>query len=205
MIVPVTAAEAVAFVKGWHYSGTCVPGVLRYGWQEDGELVGVSVYDTGVHQMRQGVFGPEYYRHVLHHHRLAMREDTSRFAESQFIGACMRAMRVDRPDIWAVVTYADLCEGHDGTIYRATNAIYTGISAKGNLKFRTPDGRLIPTQSLSGTWPERRVEAAARGWAEARCLGKMRYVYLLGTKVQRRSRPPMLWPALDYPARQDAV
>jgi len=200
MLVSVTPAEARDFVRAWHYTGTAQSGVVRYGWEIDGELVGVSIYDTGNHAMRQGVFGPDHYRHVLHHHRLAMAEDAPRFGESQFIGACMRQMKIDRPDIWAVVTYADSCQGHHGTIYQATNALYTGTVARGNLKFLTSDGEIMPTQSLKGTWPERRAEAARRGWSEIRCRGKHRYVYLLGTKRQRKQRPPLLWPTAPYPS-----
>lgn len=197
-LVAITAQEAVEFVSKWHYTNSAVSGMIRLGWQIDGELVGVSIYDQGNHAMRQGVFGPEHYTHVVHHHRLAMTDDAPRFAESEFIAACLRWMRVHRPDLWAVVTYADLCQGHNGTIYRATNALFTGVSAKGNLKFRTPQDVLVTTQSIPGTWPERRRVAAERGWTEVRCKGKARYVYLLGTKVQRGVRPALLWPTFPY-------
>lgn len=197
-LVPISPAEARGFVSRWHYSKSASAGVLRYGWEIDGQLAGVSIYDTGVHAMRQGVFGPKHFTHVLHHHRLAMVEAAPRFSESEFIGACLRQIRKDRPETWALVTYADLCQEHVGTIYQATNAIYTGVRAKGNLKFRTDEGRLVPTQSLQGTWPERRRKAAELGWSEVRCKGKLRYVYLLGTKAQRRRRPDLLWPVLPY-------
>lgn len=198
MIVNVTPADARSFVAEHHYSKSAASGVARYGWEINGELVGVTIIDTGNHAMRQGVFGADYYRHVFHHHRLALTPDAPKLTASKFIGASLRQLRVDRPDMWAIVTYADLCQAHHGTIYQATNAVYTGIRAKGNLKFLTQEGRLVPTQSISGTWPERRTEAAARGWQEVRCLGKTRYVYLLGTKAQRRRRPDLLWPVLDY-------
>ena len=55
-----------------HYAGTASAGVARYGWEIDGELVGVSIYDTGTHAMRGGPFGADHYTHVLHHHRLAI-------------------------------------------------------------------------------------------------------------------------------------
>lgn len=198
-IVLVSSRDATDFVRKWHYSGTASPGVVRYGWEVEGELIGVTIFDTGVHAMRQGVFGKDHYRHVLHHHRLALTDDAPKLSESKFIGASLRALHRDRPDVWALVTYADECEGHKGTIYQATNAVYTGIRAKGNLKFLRPDGAIIPTQSLSGTWPERRAKAADLGWTEIRCKGKHRYVYLLGTKTQRKFRPALLWPVLPYP------
>lgn len=200
-LVPIEPGLACDLVRRWHYSGSAVPGVVRYGWADGGEIIGVSIFDPGHHATRQGVFGPEHFRHVLHHHRLALRPDAPAFTAGRFIAASLRQLRMDRPETWAVVTYADTCEGHHGTVYQATNAIYTGLYAKGNLKFRTPEGVLIGTQSLSwvGTWPERRRWAAEHGWTEVRCGGKHRYVYLLGTPTERRRRPPMLWEALPYP------
>lgn len=202
MLTPVSAAEAVAFVREWHYTGSATPGILRYGWKVDGELVGVSIFDAGNHAMRAGVYGAEHYRHVLHHHRLALTDSAPKLSESEFIGACLRQIARDRPNIWAVVTYADECEGHVGTIYQATNALYAGVSAKGNLKFLDSDGVIHPTQSIKGTWPERRAYAAEQGWTEIRCKGKHRYVYEIGKPRARRGRPPILWPTnLPYPKK----
>lgn len=203
MLVSVTSQDATKFVSERHYTRSASPGVLRYGWEVSGKLVGVSIYDTGNHAMRQGVFGPEHYTHVLHHHRLALEPGMPKGTASEFLGACMREIRVARPDVWAIVTYADACQLHAGTIYQATNAIYTGVMAKGNLKFVDvlDDWQIHPTQSLKGTWPERRKQAWDKGWYEIRCEGKHRYVYLLGTRQQRRFRPSMLWPVLDYPKK----
>lgn len=199
MIGPVSAALARQFVIEHHYSRTAVSGVLRYGWYDGDVLMGVSIYDLGNHAMRQGVFGKENFSQVMHHHRLALHPDAPKFTASQFIAASHRQIVLDRPETSAVVTYADLCQGHSGTIYRATNALYTGLAAKGNLKFLTPDGELRPTQSLKGTWPERRATAAELGWSEVRCLGKPRYVYLLGSASKRRaSRKALKWPVIPY-------
>lgn len=193
-LVSVSPSEAIAFTKQYHYTNSATYGMIRYGWEIDGELAGVTIYNAGNHDMRKGVFGSEHYTHVLHHHRLALHPDAPKFTASQFIGASLRQLVQDYSnELWAVVTYADSCY-HDGTIYRATNAIYTGLVAKGNLKFITPDGVIKPTQSVQGTWPERRKEAANLGWTEIRCKGKHRYVYLTGTGRQKKVRPPMLWP-----------
>lgn len=197
MIRDAEAGEAVSFVVEHHYSGTATAGTVRHALVEDGRLVGVSIYNTGTFAMTAGVFGKEYAGRVFHHHRLAVDPDAPKFTAGRLVAASLRKLHQDRPDLLAVVTYADRCQGHHGTIYQATNAIYTGTRAKGNLKFLTPDGRLMPTQSLKGTWPERRAEAARRGWTEVRCQGKERYVYLLGSA--RRGKPPLLWPVLDYP------
>ena len=176
---PVSAALAREFVAREHYSGTCGAGVVRHGWWVGEELVGVSVFDHGNHDMRQGVFGPEYARNVLHHHRLAVLSSWQGFT-SQFLAASLRALP---RDVLGVVTYADMAQGHSGTVYQATNALYTGVRTKGNIYFRVPDdGRIVTMQSLKriGTWPERRAYAREQGWPELKSPGKHRYVFLRG-------------------------
>lgn len=194
-LIEVTAEDATEFVKRWHYSGAATHGVARHGWEVDGQLVGVSIYDTGTHPMREGVFGSEHYRRVLHHRRLALTDDAPRFTASQFIGASLKQLGRERPEVWAVVTYADLCQGHDGVIYRATDAVAAGVVGRGNLHLTDGEGRIRLTQSLAGTWPERRQEAHRRGWIETRCLGKARYVWLLGSgRQKRRLAAGLRWP-----------
>lgn len=134
----------------------------------------------------KSAFGDEYASRVLHHHRLALSPDAPKGSASQFLGACLRQIRKDRPDTWAVVSYADLSEGHTGVIYRATNALSVGIVGKGDLKFRDAQGHVQVTQSFAGTWEERRAEAQRRGWTEHRCEGKARFVWLLESGRQKR-------------------
>lgn len=144
-----------------------------------------------------------HFRRVLHHHRLAVHPSVPHGLTSQFLAASLKALRRDRPDVWAVVTYAETDQGQTGTIYQATNAIYTGVRTKGNIYFRDRHNRSHTTHSLKavGTWSERRREAARRGWVECKSGGKHRYVIELGTGRQRRKRPALRWAALPYPRR----
>lgn len=201
MIADVSARAAQALVSELHYSHSCVAGALRYGWEIGGELVGASVYNNGSHDMRKSVFGPEQYSSVLHHHRLAIKPEAPKNTASEFLAACLKQIKQDRPQTRAIVTYADMTQGHRGGIYRATNALYTGVVTKGNLMFVTPTGEFRTTDGLKrfGTWPERRKAAAEMGWAETRSLGKLRFVHLLGDKRERRdARRELRLPVLDY-------
>lgn len=199
----VSAAQAVEFVSRRHYTGSASAGTHRFGLFQGGDLVGVSIYNLGTDAMRRGVFGPEHRASVLHHHRLALEPQMPTCTASEFMGRCMRHLADE--EFWAVVTYADLCQGHVGTVYQATNGIYTGITCKGNIKFRTQKGVIVPTQSLTGTWPQRRDKAEELGWEEVRCKGKCRYVHLLGSPSRKRqSRKLLLWPSLPYPKLEEA-
>lgn len=137
----------MSFVVKHHYAGTASAGVTRYGWMLDGEPAGVSIYDTGTRAMRGGRSGAEQYTHVLHHHRLAILPGAPKGTASAFLGACLKQLQKDRPDLWAVVTYADLCQGQDGIVHRATNAVATGLVGKGNLHLVEENG-IIRSHSL---------------------------------------------------------
>lgn len=203
-VTEVPAAEAVEFVRRWHYSGSAAPGVARYGWYDDrGRLLGVSIFDTGNHAMREGVFGPGHWQHVLHHHRLAVHPSIPHGMTSQFLAASLRALHRDHPEVRAVVSYADSDQGHVGTVYQAVNGTYTGRVGQGNLYLRDRRGAIRTMQSLKryGTWPERRAVARELGWVEHRSAGKHRYVFVLGTARQRRHYPALRWPVLPYPKR----
>lgn len=194
VVASVEPRRAVEFIAKHHYMGSAHAGTQRFGlWQpRQGEstLVGVSIFDAGGPQTREVVFGPELRDRVLHHHRFALLprwSDLHPNLPSEFLAATLRAL----PTIyWAVVAFADLCEGHTGGLYRATNAVFTGVSTIGNLKFRTPQGRIVMPRSMGGTWPIKRAAAAELGWEEIRCLGKLRYVWLLRSKARRYLKLP---------------
>lgn len=206
MIVPLDTRTAIDFIERYHYSKSASAGTARYGWiDDDGSLKAVSIFNPGNHATRMGVFGSDHWVHVLHHHRLVVHPDVPHGMTSQFQSASLRALHRDRPEVWAVVTYADTDQGHMGTIYQATNAAYTGMVTKGNLYFKDPLGAIVTVQALKrfGTWSERRAKAAELSYTEHRSAGKHRYVYVLGTAKQRRGYPPMLWKILPYPKSAD--
>lgn len=75
---------------------------------------------------------------------------------------CRKQLRKDRPDLWTVVTYADLSQGHEGIVYRATNAVVTGVIGKGNAISQIVPGSYRP-RSRYPARRERRHEARRRG------------------------------------------
>lgn len=52
---------------------------------------------------------------------------------SQAVAMSLKRLRKDAPNVRLVVSYADCDQSHLGTIYQATNWIYTGVTDKGDL------------------------------------------------------------------------
>ena len=88
----------------------------------------------------------------------------------------LKALKKDRPNYNAVLSFADATEGHLGTIYQATNAIYTGTSGKATF-YLDQTGRLRhPRQNGVNITPN---VAKEMGWQAVKREGKHRYLYLL--------------------------
>jgi hypothetical protein len=146
------------------------------------------------------VFGPEHgVDKVWHMGRLILSEDSPHNSESRLIGASLREIERTRPDVWAVLTYAATDAGHIGYVYQATNALYIGAAVP--IKFYVDDAGNRRGSHQGGGWVSR-SEAKSRGWSINRGGLKHRYVYILGSKTQRRQRRALLkYDVLPYPKK----
>jgi len=145
----------------------------------DGDrLIGVCAFATpNSENVRASVFGPENKHRVTELHRLVILDETPTNTESWFIVRALKGLKEYRPQIWGVLSFADGTEGHRGTIYQATNALYMGTTGKARF-WRDPDGRLRhPRQNGHNVTPD---EAKAKGWVAEMREAKHRYLFLLG-------------------------
>jgi hypothetical protein len=165
------------FIREHHYSHGSHNGPMCWGLLDGEALVGVLAFATPCSEnVRRSVFGPEYVNRVTELHRLVILDDYGRNTESWFIVRCLRDLKAKRPDLWAVLSFADATEGHVGTIYQATNAIYTGSSGRATF-YMDADGRLRhPRQNGVNITSDR---AAELGWQPVKRDGKHRYLFLL--------------------------
>lgn len=170
-------------------------------------LLGVVAYNLPTLQTCQSVFGAEYADHVWHMGRLVLRDEAPRNSESRLIAGSLREIRRDHPDVWAVVTYADISEGHTGYVYQATNAIYTGTSKPGQKLVNSDTGETFSGRSLNawsradeyGDTITHRERAAMRG-LDMTYEAKHRYVYILGDRREvAERRRLLLLSELPYP------
>jgi len=166
------------YIRENHYSKSCHNGPSPcYGLFRGDSLVGCLCFATPCSEaVRSSIFGEEYKSHVTELHRLFVEDSEVTNTESWFISRCLKQLKRDIPHIWAVVTFADSTEGHTGIIYKATNAIYCGMTSKATF-YLDQDGRLRhPRQSGVNISTD---EAITRGWCPVKRLSKHRFLYLL--------------------------
>ena len=72
---------------------------------------------------------------VLELRRLVLKDEAERNSETWVIARCLRWIKRYLPQVKVIVSYADPAFGHVGTIYRAANFAYLGIT-KGDVAFR---------------------------------------------------------------------
>ena len=187
------------FIKEHHYSRGCHNGPMCWGLFDNDELIGVCAFATpNSENVRASIFGPEYKDHVTELHRLVVLDKTPTNTESWFIARALKGLLKYRPQIWAVITFADSTQEHLGIIYQATNAIYTGTTGRNSRFYRDSEGRLRhPRQNGVNITS---AMAAERGWIPERRGEKHRYIYLLGDRALcRRNRKILRLESKPYP------
>ena len=142
---------AVPFVKAHHYSGTVVNNSkLHFGAFLDGKLHGILSYGSSMDKNKIiGLVKGTEWNEFLELNRMAFDEYLPRNSESYCIGKSIRLIKKNAPQIKWIISFADGCSCGDGTIYRASNFVLTGIKRNENICI-LPDGRKIHKMSLEG-------------------------------------------------------
>ena len=195
----IPAKLAKEFVRTHHYSRGCHNGPAPcYGLYDNEELIGCLVFATPCSEnVRKSLFGPEYKDNVKELHRLVILDVTPKNTESWFIAKVLKRLQIDRPDLWGIISFADKTQGHYGTIYQATNALYCGTSSKATFYLDKDDRLRHPRQNGVNISLD---EAKKRGWKPVKRDAKFRYVYIVGNRKEKRDRKKLLLlDNYDYP------
>lgn len=183
------------YIKTNHYSHGCHNGASPcYGLFDKEDLIGVMMFATPCSEnVRASVFGEEYKGHVTELHRLHILDVTPKNTESWFISRCLKLLKKDKPQIWAVISFSDTTVGHSGVIYKATNAYRVGKTGKATF-YLDRDGRLRhPRQHGVNITKEMAKEL---GWKPTRRDAKNRYLWLLSSSKKEKKYITKL--ASDY-------
>lgn len=122
----VSFSVAQSIVKEHHYLHRSASAMFCFGLFEGMDLLGVAIYGKPANKnLCVGVCGPEESSSVIELTRLWIEDSTPKNTESFFIGKTLKLLP-EKYDV--VISYAEIAAGHVGTVYQATNWIYTGLS-----------------------------------------------------------------------------
>jgi len=199
---PIGSKEATEVIVRNHYLHRRGPASSCFGlFDEWGALVGVITYGTPASpSLCKGVAGEDEAPHVTELTRLWIADITPKNAESFLIGKSLRMLPDDK-DI--VISFAEIRAGHVGTVYQATNWIYTGLSDR-HVEWQvdgvesSKHGRHL-FDEFGGV--DGAKEALGDRMVRTERPRKHRYVFLRGSKKRRKELLEKLrYEAMPYPS-----
>lgn len=155
---PIDRDAANSFVRRVHYSGKVVNNSqLHIGVFYDGRLHGAMQFGPSLDKRKLiGLVEGTKWNEFIELNRLAFDDVLPRNSESRAIAIAMRMLKRHAPHIKWVISFADATQCGDGTIYRASGFVLTGIKENDQI-WVMPDGgittRLVATDTRR---PERR-------------------------------------------------
>lgn len=183
-VIPSSIANP--FVKRIHYSGKVVNNsCLHFGAFLDGKLHGVMSFGPPTDKRKVlGLVEGTPWNGMLELNRMAFDDCLPRNSESRCISLAMKLLRKNAPHVKWVLSFADGCQCGDGTIYRASNFILTGIKQNNTLR-RTSDGQVIHsiTAYHHGTQGDFSKLPKVPGY-------QLRYIYFIDKKWRKRLTVP---------------
>lgn len=154
---PISAADANDLVRRVHYSGKVVNNSqLHIGVFLGGKLEGAMQFGPSLDKRKiQGLVSGTAWHEFIELNRMAFTDALPRNSESRAIAIAMRLLRKHAPQVKWVVTFADATQCGDGTIYRASGFVLTGIK-KNNQIWQAPSGEITTRMVATDTRrPER--------------------------------------------------
>lgn len=145
------------------------------------KLVGVITYGTpSSAPLRGGICGIEEKGNVIELTRLWVEDSTPKNAESFLIGNTLHKVNKE-----IIVSFAEIEAGHVGTVYQATNWIYTGLSAKRTNW--TIDGVKLHGQTIADKYTSEELkELCGDRFKLTNRPRKHRYIYLNCSKTRKK-------------------
>lgn len=191
-----TLQECGEFLLEYHYM-TYLPkksALKFYGYEADGEIaciIALNNRPTNQYVSKRH-FGEDWKGlNIGELSRMACRHECPKLTESMFLSRVLKELR--RAGYDALLSYADMAQEHEGTIYQATNWLYTGLAAPNPKFFIDQDGT---GEYIEVNWRQCRHKYGASHAAGLKRVlgdrvrvepgrGKHRYVYCLTRAAKR--------------------
>lgn len=142
-LTPIDSKSANEFVRKHHYSGKVVNNSqLHVGAFWKGKLEGVMSFGPSLDKRKIiGLVRDTGWNEFLELNRMAFSDALPRNSESRCIAIAMKLIRKHAPQVKWVISFADATQCGDGTIYRASGFVLTGINGA-SAQVRMPSGEV---------------------------------------------------------------
>lgn len=150
IVKPIKSNIANEFVKKHHYSGKVViNSQLHFGCFLNGVLGGVMSFGPSLDKSKViGLVKNTAWNDFLELNRMAFSDLLPKNSESRCISVAIRLIKKYYPNIKWIISFADGCQCGDGTIYRASGFILTGIN-KNSTIIVMPNGEKTTNLTIS--------------------------------------------------------
>lgn len=171
----------------WHYS-KCLPRgkLFRVGVWEDSSYIGVVIFSRGAAINIAKPYGLEQ-TECVELTRIALRNH--RHFVSEIMMKALHMLKETNPGLRLIVSYADPMQGHNGSIYQATNWVYTGITPK--QRAWKVNGKIVHPRTIQDLKPKNIKESLymALRYKNAEKIiteGKHKYLMPLDKKMRKQ-------------------
>ena len=219
-VAPISQKDAAALIKRVHYSGKIVNNsVLHLGVFLDGKLEGAMQFGSSLDKRKiQGLVENTGWNSFIELNRMAFTDKLPRNSESRAIGIAMRLIKKHYPHIEWVISFADGTQCGDGTIYRASGFILTGLKVNTQVWQAPDEGQSFSRMSLTDGKSKQQQQQAKQiisrttttkgnhiletggstmrpyieaGWKPKKGF-QLRYIYFLNPEAKQRLTVPII-------------
>ena len=193
-------AQAVRYAcMNYHYAKAVPSAYNAYNvYNEHSEWCGVIIFGGGATPRLAGSVGCKT-GEVMELVRVAL--NGKQPCTSECVGAALRQLHRDAPQVKIVVSFADCDQQHYGTIYQATNWIYLGTNSGNGYRFFIIHGKKTHPKSVHSQgwkqslgWLREHVDPNAQ---EVYSEGKRKYIWVYDKKFRKEWQKN----ALPYPKK----
>jgi hypothetical protein len=192
VVKPIAPDDANRIVRTLHYSKKIVPNAqLHLGVFLNGKCGGAMQFGCSIDKRKtQGLVDGTLWNEFIELNRMAFADWLPRNSESRCLGFAMRWIRKTYPHMQWVISFADATQCGDGTIYRASGFVLTGIKVNKTI-LRLPDGTVVAAKTL-----DNHTTKNARFWKSRGAVPlngfQLRYVFFLDSCARARLTVPIL-------------
>jgi len=207
-VAPISAADARAIVKRYHYSGKVVNNSqLHLGVFLNGRCLGAMSFGPSLDKRKLvGLVAGTPWNGFIELNRMAFSDELPRNSESRALSVAFRMLRANAPHLQWVVSFADGTQSGDGGIYRASGFVLTGIKKNTQVWAAPTDRRGNCEQQRAAVVSRTSVTKSTHilndgGASMAKYVAagfvplkgfQLRYVYFLDPSARERLTVPIL-------------